>query len=306
MENIYFLKPIAVRKKWGNNDFKGYGYIDDTFNDIGELILLTSSYFNPSLIVNLMNGNMDFLHYYSDNKDLFKTKTGIIPVEIKIINPAYLAKVNFSPNNFIAKKTYKKFGQKKYWISLPGYYENKVIVGDVCQSISDIDQMLLNKQITTFGNIISLDFLNGIKVDSHQVNAILSQAIIFEISFSDFFEYDLSDVQNFDTKQYMYITKAIQQSKRRQKITVDKINNETEFLVNDGFFKVQIITVDNIMKIFNFKDCNFAHLFVVSGEGKVNNYNISTGSNFVAVGNKDIIIEGNLKIIVTYVKDLLV
>lgn len=36
MENIYFLKPIAVRKKWGNNDFKGYGYIDDTFNDIGE------------------------------------------------------------------------------------------------------------------------------------------------------------------------------------------------------------------------------------------------------------------------------
>lgn len=299
IKNILFLKPIILSQIWGGNDYKNFGI--DTNNNGSEIILLSDSIDNTNIIINSLGKSDSIDLYYKLNKKAFNSQTGSIPFVIKLINPASDMGVFFSPNNFYTQQTDYKYGQKKLWIALPNIYQNNLLVGHNCKNSNEIEEMLNYYKYNEYGNFITLNPYEAIFIDNHLLNSICPYAIIFEITFKNFLEYDISNLNEIDDNFYKYIVNATNHQKSQQ---ILRVNSNTKTLINNGFFRVKIFNQEGL-KILKFTKCNFVHIFITEGNGKIENFHISAGSNFIIKANIEVKIIGNLKYIVTYVNDLL-
>lgn len=298
INNIIFLKPILRHQNWGTNDFKKYGY-SETIINAGELLLLTDDKEKSNYIVNSSNKTSDLSFLYRHNKKFYNSKTGDIPIEIKIINTNTNLDINFSPSNYNSRGFTGKKGMKKYWISLSNNIEPNILFGR-----KDIDKEKLFNYIqqNNFEGISDQFCLNeyeGIFIDENSIYSLNQNALIYEISLKNATEYNLSKINEFSIYEKKYIFKSLLDHKKEIKIHKQDNNN---FLINNNFFKVRIIKISGV-EYFTFKNCTFAHVFINKGSGKVNEFNVSKGSNFIVKENFEIQLIGTMDIIVTYIFD---
>ncbi len=302
ISNIVFLKPILIHKDWGNNDLAQYGYKEDGI-DVGELILLSDSedVSNQIINTNFVYDDLNFL--YKHNKKFFNSKTGSIPIAIKIINPKVdldlMLSVDSKNTKYYSIKG-NEIAQNKLWISL-NKNKQMVVYNHKCGSKKNVEEFFLENLNDKYLNIVELDYLNALVINQNVINQIKQNDIIFEISCKNGIELNLNDLYQQELKKqtFDYLSNSFHSSLTHQYQLLDK---ENYYLANNQYFATKIINHVGL-EYYNFKIGVITHVFVVEGEGKINSFSISTGSNFIIKNNVDIQIVGVLKMIVTHIFD---
>lgn len=298
VNNIIFLKPILIHQEWGANDFKKYGYSDTVIN-AGELILLTDNKNKSNHIINSSNKSSDLSFLYRHNKKFYNSKTGSVPIEIKIINTINNLDINFSPSNYNSRGFTGKKGSKKYWISLENNEYPNILYGRKNIENKELEHYINSNDFEAISHQFNLNLYEGIYIDENSIYSLNQNSLIYEISLKNAHEYNLTKFDELSTQEKSYILKSI--STYKKELTINKQDNN-HFLISNNFFKVKIIKISGI-ESFIFKDCTFVHVFVNKGDGKINEFNISKGSNFIIKGGFEVQFIGTMDIIVTYIFD---
>lgn len=301
MNNIIFLKPILVHKSWGKNDLGQFGYKENE-KDTGELILLSDGDEFSNQVINTQFHYDDINFLYRHNKKFFNSKTGNIPITIKIINPKedldLLMSVDSKNSKFFSTAG-TEIVQNKLWISLS---KDKQIItyNHNCHSLKSLEDF-----ITTFNdkylNHVELDYLNSILINQNIINRIKKNNIIYQISCKNGLEIDLNQLFSYELEKfsYDYLTNAWNNTMGH---VAEIIASNKNYLTQNQYFATKII--DHVgLEYYTFDVGNITHIFIIEGQGKIDSFNISTGSNFIVKNNISVQIVGAFKMIVTHIFD---
>lgn len=299
LDNIIFLKAILNYKNWGKNDFLQFGYANDN-KQMGEMVLLSDIGTNINKTLNTGSQHDDIRFIYQNNRNYFNNKNKFLPVEIKLIctskntEPMFLVDKYFIKDNMIPNT----IEQKKFILNI----DNKPIQIGLNFKTNSLDQtkeMLLDKNLFDF-NYITLNPFEAILINKNNLYMINQDSLIYVIDYKNGYEFDLKDFNKLNYFDADYIANTLLEK-------ANDINIPSKLLFNTNYiktqnFKIQLIDVVGI-KSYTFDFGNFTHLFVIDGDGKIDKYNISKGSNMIVKSNVSINICGNLKIIAASVAE---
>lgn len=302
INNIVFLKPILIHREWGKNDLAQFGYREEG-KDAGELILLSDSEDNPNQIINSNSIYDDISFLYRHNKKFFNTKNGTIPIEIKIINPNIDLDLLLSvdaKNSKYYSSTGCEIVQNKLMISL-NKNKQTIICSHKCNSQKTIDDFLQSLDHKYF-NELELNYLDAIVIYPNVINQIKQNNIIYQITCKNGLEINLFEEYYYGVKQNTLDYLNNSSNKLIGYSPVPIVAKDNNFIADNQYYKTQIINHVGLEN-YTFQIGVITHIFVVEGEGKINNFNISTGSNFIVKNNTEVQILGVLKMIVTHIFD---
>lgn len=297
LDNIIFLKAVLNYKNWGKNDFLQFGYSNEN-PKMGEMILLSDVGTNINPTLNTSSKFDDIRFIYQNNKSYFNNKNKMLPVEIKVISndldidpmflvDRYFIRENNIPNTIQQKKFILNINDKPIQIGL----------NIKTDSIDDSKEFLLNVDLNKM-NYITLNPFECLLINKNNLYSFAPNSLLYIIDYKNGYEFDLKDLNKLNYFDADYIANSLLE-KTNEIITPSKLLFNTNYIKTQNF-KIQLINVVGI-KIYNFDLGNFTHLFVIEGTGKINNYNISKGSNLIVKNNVNIDVSGNLKIIATSV-----
>lgn len=306
MSDIIYLKPKLVYRMWGNHKLQNM-FDQNSDETIGEAWIASAYKGNESIVV---GSDLNFKQYFEENKEFFDNyEYDKYPLLTKVISTTNDLSIQIHPNDNVANK----FGQlgkcecwyvmdsdNSYLYTLKDAYKNKK--DEVISLVKNNEIMkCLQKQNVTKGDFVF--------IPSKTIHAIGKNNLIFELQQSSDLTYRIYDFDRVDPinnkKRELHIDNTIEvlnDNELLESTFREKVNDNLELLTKNKHFTLYKISNKNISN-YSFKEARWIQIYVLSGHGKVNDFEIKTNDSIILRhGINDLQIEGDVELMLSYIE----
>jgi mannose-6-phosphate isomerase len=307
--SIIFLAPVFKSRIWGGNKIKDVFNYDIPNDQIGECWAISGHDNGSSIVLSGTYKGMSLKDLYQKHKkEIFNNDlSDQFPLLIKILDANDDLSVQVHPDDTYALNHENEYGKTECWYVIDAKKDTKIIDGHLAYTKEEFKQKIKNNDLSLwhYRSIKKDDF---IYIPSKTVHAIGKGAFIYEVQQSSDSTYRLYDYNRKDKQgnsRELHLDKALEvidiPAKNTQiDIKVEKyINYDAYHYIKNQYFDLKRVDVRNRYMLHTKK---YMLCSILEGFGSIDNINIKKGDHFIIPGSddeRDILIEGNLKIMMT-------
>lgn len=291
------LKPAVKSYIWGGNYFKKY--FDVKENIVSELWVLSTR--EDSSIIDSGINKGKLLKDIIKEEDIgpISKEFPYFPLLIKLIDAKENLSVQVHPSDEYALKNENSFGKTEMWYVLDNDEGAGLYVGlNNNYSKEEIEEKLKKGTILEALNFYPVNKGEVYLINSGTIHAIGAGVRIIEIQQNSDLTYRLYDYKRKDkngNERELHIDKAL------KVIDYKKYENGSYFSNNTlktPYFDVKVIEVDDEL-VLKANKKSFISFTVIEGNGEANNIKFTKFDTFFIPYNKECLIKGKAKIIVS-------
>ncbi len=296
---ILFLKPYFATKIWGGKRLFEYGY-ELPSDKTGEALIISALKNMSSIVLNDGLNNISLYDFFNENKHLFGDYPNEYPLLTKIIDANDKLSVQVHPDNEYAKKKHNCLGKTECWYILDAEEDAELVYGLKTNSVQETKELIEQKEWDRLLNRIKVKKGDFVYVPSGMVHAIGKGILIYELQQSSDITYRLYDYDRLENGKYRDL--HIEDSLNVIKYEFPKQEKEDVILIDNDFFNLKHIAINNSEYDIDSKDKYWTEVTVISGFGSVNNIPIKKGSSFILTHGHEAKIEGSVELLISYPK----
>lgn len=296
------LRPYIKEIVWGGNTLRKYGK-EAPYSNIAECWELSLHKEGSSIIASGINEGKTLLSVLS-KEDIGQKcdKFPFFPTLIKLIDADRELSVQVHPSDEYALKNEGQFGKTEMWYILEAKKGAGIYLGFKRDtSREEVEEKIKNNTLTDLLNFIPVKPGDCYFVKSGTVHAIGGGITLFEVQQNSSLTYRLYDwgKLGMDGKpRELHIDKSLKILNYKK---FEKQNFDKPVLGECEYFSTSEHLVKDLNEVYANKGA-FISLTFIEGEGKVNDISFAKGDTFFIPNNKEAIIEGEGKFLLTTIK----
>lgn len=302
---VLFFKPVPRKALWGKTLVKDYfNFIDFPFGvgqswafsgqDIDSTICITRPYYGKTLN-----------YLWKHNKELFNSKDNKFPLIISLVGSEDDLSIQVHPDDEYAKIKGYESGKNEAWYFIDTKNNSSIIYGHNATDVKDLNRYIDENKWDELIKIRKVKPGDFVYLPAGILHALKKGNIVYEVQQSTDITYRFYDYHRKDDKgneREIHLKDAIGCLKYgnidvdiKPEVTKKIDYTKTQFINNDSFTIVKY----DIKKSLTFKDSIYQLTPVIEGNGYVDNISISKGESFLIPSNTEVIIRGNLSLMMT-------
>ncbi len=282
---ILKLKPFFSTKIWGGNKIKeNYGY--DCAPNTGEAWGISAHKSGPSIIENTEFKGMSLRNLYQTHRELFGNyPADEFPILVKVIDATDDLSIQVHPDDAYAKKYENSYGKTECWLILDTDPNTDIIIGHKAQTIEEFKTYVKNSDFESVVNKFPIKKGDIFNIYAGTLHAICKGTLLLEIQQSSDVTYRVYDYNRLSNGELrpLHLKQAYDVIKCPD-IELNKQMPEDFFIFN---------TYKN-SRILNGKADEYGdYLFILSGEGKIDDIDVKAGDFLIATSHSSYTFTGN-------------
>lgn len=283
---IIKLRPIPLSKVWGGGNLSKMYKLPQS--NIGEVWGISAHKSKSSLIVGGPYKDMALRELFINHKKYFGFYPGDeFPLLIKLIDAKEDLSIQVHPNDQYALIHENTFGKDECWYIIDADKDSKIQIGHSAKNKKEMRKAILNNTLESILNYHTISANDFYYIPSGKVHAICKNTTILEVSQSSDVTYRLYDYNRLDNGKLrvLHVDKALD--------VISFPDTEIEKADSNKYFTFKVIEVTRQM-ILSHKYGDY--LYVIEGNGVVDDENISQGDFFIVSSNCKYLLQGKIKI----------
>ncbi|WP_434338102.1 type I phosphomannose isomerase catalytic subunit [Mycoplasma capricolum] len=305
---ILKLKPYFLKKVWGGNRLKDFGFDTKDNQNIGEAWVISAHENGMSYIISDdQYNNLSLKELFESHKELFNNYKGCYPLLVKIITASDYLSVQVHPDDNYALTHHNQLGKPESWYIIDANKDSELIYGHTARNKKElIDLVNQNKwdQLLKKVKVKTNDFLY---VAPGKVHAISPNLVIYELQRSSDITYRFYDYNRIDKT-----TNKPRQLDISNSIECTTIPDTNELIIcnannkvfSSKYFSLYILECTNLKEFEVDEKCDWLQLTVISGSGYINEIFFKQAESAITInGVEKLIVKGKIKIIISWIKN---
>jgi len=309
MQEILKLKPIFQARIWGGRKLKDYFDYEIPSNHTGECWAI-SAHKNGDCIVE--NGPLKGQHLstvYKEHRELFRNSgSPVFPLLTKILDASKDLSVQVHPDDEYAMQHEDDLGKTECWYIIDCDEDAELIFGHTARTREELNRMIEEGQWKDLLQKIKIQPGDFFYVPSGTIHALCEGTLVLETQQSSdttYRVYDYDRIDEMGMKRQLHIDEAkkVLNVPHKRSIVESKIVREGNLSITK-FTSTRFFTVEKwaICGKADKKLNEFTLVSVVSGQGKVNGFEIRKGDHFILTSDcKEAHFDGELELIVSWI-----
>jgi len=284
---IFKLQPHFSDKVWGGNKIhSNYGY--NCSNHTGEAWGISGHKNGASIIKDGPFKGKSLREIYQSNKSLFGDyPADEFPILVKVIDANDDLSIQVHPDNAYAKKYENSLGKTECWYILETEENTDIIIGHLAKTKDEFLKYMNESKLETILKKFSIKPEDAFNIYAGTIHAICKGTFLLEIQQSSDVTYRLYDYNRLSNGKLreLHIDKAMD--------VIPFPDNELSKEKPTEFFDYNIIInhKETHLKAHQYGD----YLFIIDGQGKINDKALIIGDFLMVTSNDDYILSGHLK-----------
>ncbi|WP_434342281.1 type I phosphomannose isomerase catalytic subunit [Mycoplasma capricolum] len=305
---ILKLKPYFLKKVWGGNRLKDFGFDIKDNQNIGEAWVISAHENGMSYIISDdQYNNLSLKELFENHKELFNNYKGCYPLLVKIITASDYLSVQVHPDDDYALTHHNQLGKPESWYVIDANKDSELIYGHTAKNKKElIDLVNQNKwdQLLKKVKVKPNDFLY---VAPGKVHAISPNLVIYELQRSSDITYRFYDYNRIDKT-----TNKPRQLDISNSIECTTIPDTNELIIcnannkvfSSKYFSLYVLECTNLKEFEVDEKCDWLQLTVISGSGYINEIFFKQAESAITInGVEKLIVKGKIKIIISWIKN---
>ncbi|WP_434328401.1 type I phosphomannose isomerase catalytic subunit [Mycoplasma capricolum subsp. capricolum] len=305
---ILKLKPYFLKKVWGGNRLKDFGFDIKDNQNIGEAWVISAHENGMSYIISDdQYNNLSLKELFENHKELFNNYKGCYPLLVKIITASDYLSVQVHPDDNYALTHHNQLGKSESWYIIDANKDSELIYGHTARNKKElIDLVSQNKwdQLLKKVKVKPNDFLY---VAPGKVHAISPNLVIYELQRSSDITYRFYDYNRIDKTtnkpRQLDIFNSIESTiiPDTNELIICNANNK---VFSSKYFSLYILECTNLKEFEVDEKCDWLQLTVISGSGYINEVFFKQAESAITIDGIDkLIVKGKIKIIISWIKN---
>jgi mannose-6-phosphate isomerase len=308
MQDIMFLEPVFKERIWGGDKLNQLFNYHSPYKKTGEAWTISGHSHGSCVINNGLLKGQTLDKVYQNHPELFNHHPSKeFPLLTKIIVAEDDLSVQVHPDDEYALINANDLGKTECWYVLDAEKHAKIIYGHRAVTKENF------KQLARAGKWSELFVERKVKkgdfiyVPAGTVHAIGKGVVILETQQSSDTTYRIYDYDRLDDQgkpRQLHMKEALDVVAMPHKDFIYEVTkrldgkNEISLLISNDYFTVEHVKIKSPYYI---KGHSFVMVSILEGQGKVNDYALKKGDNFIIPAHiKKTIIEGNLEVIIAH------
>ena len=308
MGHILRMNPVFKEMIWGGTKLKDiYGY-EIPSDHTGECWAISAHKNGDCTIADGEYKGKTLSWLFENHRELFGNIEGDqFPLLVKIIDAKNDLSVQVHPDDVYAKEHENSLGKTECWFVLQADEETKMVMGHHAKTKDEFVKAIENDDYDNLLNSFKIKAGDFFYIPSGTLHAICSGSLIYEAQQSSDITYRVYDYHRKDkdgNERELHLKQAIDCLSFDKNIDKNDVHpvvkvhenmKETTFISNDSFTVSQLLVIGKCQ----YKCDNYQLATVVKGSGKVDEYDVKVGDNFLIPTNTSIEFDGQMMIMMT-------
>ena len=308
MGHILRMNPVFKEMIWGGTKLKDiYGY-EIPSDHTGECWAISAHKNGDCTIADGEYKGKTLSWLFENHRELFGNIEGDqFPLLVKIIDAKNDLSVQVHPDDVYAKEHENSLGKTECWFVLQADEETKMVMGHHAKTKDEFVKAIENDDYDNLLNSFKIKAGDFFYIPSGTLHAICSGSLIYEAQQSSDITYRVYDYHRKDkdgNERELHLKQAIDclsfdkdidKNDVHPVVKVHENMKETIFISNDSFTVSQLLVIGKCQ----YKCDNYQLATVVKGSGKVDEYDVKVGDNFLIPTNTSIELDGQMMIMMT-------
>ena len=308
MGHILWVEPVFKEMIWGGNQLKEkYGYAIPS-DQTGECWAPSAHPNGDNKIKEGEFKGQTLSKVFDEHRELFgNIKDKQFPLLVKIIDACNDLSVQVHPNDEYAGLHENSLGKTECWYVLDCKEDTKMVMGHHAKTKEELVKAIENDDYDQLLNKFDIKKGDFFYIPSGTIHAICKGSLIYEAQQSSDITYRVYDYHRKDkdgNERELHLKQAIDCLSFDKDIDKNDVHpvvkvhenvKETIFISNDSFTVSQLLVIGKCQ----YKCDNYQLATVVKGSGKVDEYDVKVGDNFLIPTNTSIELDGQMMIMMT-------
>ena len=308
MGHILWVEPVFKEMIWGGNQLKEkYGYAIPS-DQTGECWAPSAHPNGDNTIKEGEFKGQTLSKVFDEHRELFgNIKDKQFPLLVKIIDACNDLSVQVHPNDEYAALHENSLGKTECWYVLDCKEDTKMVMGHHAKTKEELVKAIENDDYDHLLNKFDIKKGDFFYIPSGTIHAICKGSLIYEAQQSSDITYRVYDYHRKDkdgNERELHLKQAIDclsfdkdidKNDVHPVVKVHENMKETIFISNDSFTVSQLLVIGKCQ----YKCDNYQLATVVKGSGKVDEYDVKVGDNFLIPTNTSIELDGQMMIMMT-------
>ena len=308
MGHILWVEPVFKEMIWGGNQLKEkYGYAIPS-DQTGECWAPSAHPNGDNKIKEGEFKGQTLSKVFDEHRELFgNIKDKQFPLLVKIIDACNDLSVQVHPNDEYAGLHENSLGKTECWYVLDCKEDTKMVMGHHAKTKEELVKAIENDDYDQLLNKFDIKKGDFFYIPSGTIHAICKGSLIYEAQQSSDITYRVYDYHRKDkdgnerelhlkqANDFLSFDKDIDKNDVHPVVKVHENVKETIFISNDSFTVSQLLVIGKCQ----YKCDNYQLATVVKGSGKVDEYDVKVGDNFLIPTNTSIELDGQMMIMMT-------
>ena len=308
MGHILWVEPVFKEMIWGGNQLKEkYGYAIPS-DQTGECWAPSAHPNGDNTIKEGEFKGQTLSKVFDEHRELFgNIKDKQFPLLVKIIDACNDLSVQVHPNDEYAALHENSLGKTECWYVLDCKEDTKMVMGHHAKTKEELVKAIENDDYDHLLNKFDIKKGDFFYIPSGTIHAICKGSLIYEAQQSSDITYRVYDYHRKDkdgNERELHLKQAIDclsfdkdidKNDVHPVVKVHENMKETIFISNDSFTVSQLLVIGKCQ----YKCDNYQLATVVKGSGKVDEYDVKVGDNFLVPTNTSIELDGQMMIMMT-------
>lgn len=308
MGHILWVEPVFKEMIWGGNQLKEkYGYAIPS-DQTGECWAPSAHPNGDNTIKEGEFKGQTLSKVFDEHRELFgNIKDKQFPLLVKIIDACNDLSVQVHPNDEYAGLHENSLGKTECWYVLDCKEDTKMVMGHHAKTKEELVKAIENDDYDHLLNKFDIKKGDFFYIPSGTIHAICKGSLIYEAQQSSDITYRVYDYHRKDkdgNERELHLKQAIDclsfdkdidKNDVHPVVKVHENMKETIFISNDSFTVSQLLVIGKCQ----YKCDNYQLATVVKGSGKVDEYDVKVGDNFLIPTNTSIELDGQMMIMMT-------
>lgn len=305
--SVLFFKPIYKKAIWGKTLVKEYFHYDEFPDGVGQAWAFSGQPQESTICINGPFKGKTLFELWNEHQELFGNKEGIFPVIISLVGPEDDLSIQVHPNEEYAKKIGFPSGKNEAWYFIEANEDASIVYGHNAKDKSDLQAYIEQDKWYDLIRYLKVKKDDFVYLPASLLHALKKGSIVYEIQEATDITYRFFDYHRKDDKgneRQLHLQQAIdclsydqEMMKNNVQPVIEQAENytKTTYIHNDSF----TVTKVEVSGRSGFVDQNYQLATVIRGNGKVEDIEVSVGDNFLIPINTNIIVDGQMTIMMT-------
>ncbi|WP_434335601.1 type I phosphomannose isomerase catalytic subunit [Mycoplasma capricolum subsp. capricolum] len=305
---ILKLKPYFLKKVWGGNRLKDFGFDIKDNQNIGEAWVISAHENGMSYIISDdQYNNLSLKELFENHKELFNNYKGCYPLLVKIITASDYLSVQVHPDDNYALTHHNQLGKPESWYVIDANKDSELIYGHMARNKKELINLVSQNKWNQLLKKVKVKPNDFLYVAPGKVHAISPNLVIYELQRSSDITYRFYDYNRIDKT-----TNKPRQLDISNSIECTTIPDTNELIIcnannkvfSSKYFSLYVLECTNLKEFEVDEKCDWLQLTVISGFGYINEIFFKQAESAITIDGIDkLIVKGKIKIIISWIKN---
>ena len=307
------FKPILKSTIWGGEKIIPFKHLDCQQAQVGESWEISDVPGDESVVADGADAGKNLTQMVSEYKGAlvgesnYKRFNGKFPLLIKFIDAQQDLSIQVHPDDEHAQKIGYKRGKNEAWFFIESDPGASIVYGQKTKNKEELQEMINQDKWDDIYKKYPVADGDFVYLPAGCLHAMGKGNVVYEIQQSTdvtyrFYDYHRKDKDGNERELHLKqaidclsFDKNIDKNDVHPVVKVHENMKETTFISNDSFTVSQLLVIGKCQ----YKCDNYQLATVVKGSGKVDEYDVKVGDNFLIPTNTSIELDGQMMIMMT-------